>query len=104
MASKELLIGRKSEFMTSRNPATPVPIVVPDLGLGETPLVLSLWLVPKGSNVLEGDRIVELATNPATVDLLAPVAGECIHQFVDEDTIVFPGMIVAEIIREDVQK
>ena len=104
MASKELLIGRKSEFMTSRNPATPVPIVVPDLGLGETPLVLSLWLVPQGSNVLEGDRIVELATNPATVDLLAPVAGECVHQCVDEDTIVFPGMIVAEILPEDVQK
>ena len=104
MASKELLIGRESGFMKSRNPATPVPIVVPDLGLGETPLVLSLWLVPQGSNVLEGDRIVELATNPATVDLLAPVAGECIHQFVDEDTIVFPGMIVAEIIPEDVQK
>ena len=53
---------------------------------------------------LEGDRIVELATNPATVDLLAPVAGECVHQFVDEDTIVFPGMIVAEILPEDVQK
>ena len=40
--------------MKSRNPATPVPIVVPDLGLGETPLVLSLWLVPQGSNVLRG--------------------------------------------------
>ena len=104
MASKELLIGRKSKFMKSPNPAKLVPIVVPDLGLGETPLVLSLWLVPQGSNVLEGDRIVELATNPATVDLLAPVAGECVHQFVDEDTIVFPGMIVAEILPEDVQK
>jgi hypothetical protein len=81
VASKERLIGRKSEFMKSRNPVTPVPIVVPDLGLGETPLVLSLWLVPQGSNVLEGDRVVELATNPATVDLLAPVAGECVRQF-----------------------
>ena len=47
MASKELLIGRKSEFMTSRNPATPVPIVVPDLGLGETPLVLPCGLFHK---------------------------------------------------------
>jgi len=104
VASKELLIGRKSEFMKSPSPAKPVPIVVPDLGLGETPLVLSLWLVPQGSNVLEGDRIVELATNPATVDLLAPITGECVHQFVDEDTIVFPGMVVAEILPEDVQK
>jgi len=90
--------------MKSPNPIKPVPIVVPDLGLGETPLILSLWLVPQGSNVLEGDRIVELATNPATVDLLAPITGECVHQFVDEDTIVFPGMVVAEILPEDVQK
>ena len=90
--------------MQSYNQATVVPIIVPDLGLGETPVILSLWLVPQGSNVLEGDRVVELATNPATVDLLAPVAGECVRQFVDEDTIVFPGMVVAEILPEDVQK
>ena len=90
--------------MQSYNQATVVPIIVPDLGLGETPVVLSLWLVPQGSNVLEGDRVVELATNPATVDLLAPVAGQCVRQFVDEDTIVFPGMVIAEILPEDGDK
>ena len=84
--------------MQSYNQATVVPIIVPDLGLGETPVILSLWLVPQGSNVLEGDRVVELATNPATVDLLAPVAGQCVRQFVDEDTIVFPGVHIAEIL------
>ena len=90
--------------MQSYNQATVVPIIVPDLGLGETPVILSLWLVPQGSNVLEGDRVVELATNPATVDLLAPVAGQCVRQFVDEDTIVFPGMVIAEILPEDGNK
>ena len=90
--------------MQSYNQATVVPIIVPDLGLGETPVILSLWLVPQGSNVLEGDRVVELATNPATVDLLAPVAGQCVRQFVDENTIVFPGMVIAEILPEDGDK
>ena len=90
--------------MQSYNQDTVVPIIVPDLGLGETPVVLSLWLVPQGSNVLEGDRVVELATNPATVDLLAPVAGQCVRQFVDEDTLVFPGMVIAEILPEDGDK
>jgi pyruvate/2-oxoglutarate dehydrogenase complex dihydrolipoamide acyltransferase (E2) component len=90
--------------MQSYDQAAVVPIVVPDLGLGETPVTLSLWLVPQGSNVLEGDRVVELATNPATVDLLAPVAGQCVRQFVDEDTIVFPGMVIAEILPEDGDK
>jgi pyruvate/2-oxoglutarate dehydrogenase complex dihydrolipoamide acyltransferase (E2) component len=90
--------------MQSYDQAAVVPIVVPDLGLGETPVTLSLWLVPQGSNVLEGDRVVELAANPATVDLLAPVAGQCVRQFVDEDTIVFPGMVIAEILPEDGNK
>jgi pyruvate/2-oxoglutarate dehydrogenase complex dihydrolipoamide acyltransferase (E2) component len=90
--------------MQSYDQAAVVPIVVPDLGLGETPVTLSLWLVPQGSNVLEGDRVVELATNPATVDLLAPVAGQCVRQFVDEDTLVFPGMVIAEILPEDGNK
>ena len=90
--------------MQSYNQDTVVPIIVPDLGLGETPVILSLWLVPQGSNVLEGDRVVELATNPATVDLLAPVAGQCVRQFVDEDTVVFPGMVIAEILPEDGDK
>ena len=90
--------------MQSYDQAAVVPIVVPDLGLGETPVTLSLWLVPQGSNVLEGDRVVELATNPATVDLLAPVAGQCVRQFVDEDTIVFPGVHIAEILPGDGDK
>ena len=104
MASGKLLSVEKSYVMQSYNQATVVPIIVPDLGLGETPVILSLWLVPQGSNVLEGDRVVELATNPATVDLLAPVAGQCVRQFVDEDTIVFPGMVIAEILPEDGDK
>ena len=104
MASGKLLSVEKSYVMQSYNQATVVPIIVPDLGLGETPVILSLWLVPQGSNVLEGDRVVELATNPATVDLLAPVAGQCVRQFVDEDTIVFPGMVIAEILPGDGDK
>ena len=104
MASGKLLSVEKSYVMQSYNQATVVPIIVPDLGLGETPVILSLWLVPQGSNVLQGDRVVELATNPATVDLLAPVAGQCVRQFVDEDTIVFPGMVIAEILPEDGDK
>jgi pyruvate/2-oxoglutarate dehydrogenase complex dihydrolipoamide acyltransferase (E2) component len=104
VASGKLLSVEKSYVMQSYNQATVVPIIVPDLGLGETPVILSLWLVPQGSNVLEGDRVVELATNPATVDLLAPVAGQCVRQFVDEDTLVFPGMVIAEILPEDGNK
>lgn len=82
-------------------PAEPVPLVVPDLGLGGLRMVLSLWLIPQGRRVLEGDRVVELAAGGVTVDLPAPVAGRCLRQLVDEDADVVPGMVLAEFLAED---
>lgn len=82
-------------------PAATVPLVVPDLGLGSQPILLSLWLVPQGRRVLAGDRVVELAAGVATIDLSAPVAGRCLRQLVDEDTTVLPGTVLAEFLAED---
>jgi len=76
--------------------ASTVPLVVPELGLGSLPIVLSLWLIPAGREVLAGDRVVELAAGGVTVDLPAPVAGRCLRQLVDEDTVVLPGTVLAE--------
>ena len=81
-------------------PAT-VPLIVPDLGLGSQPILLSLWLVPQGRRVLAGDRVVELAAGVATIDLAAPVAGRCLRQLVYEDTTVLPGTVLAEFLAED---
>ena len=57
---------------------------------------VSLWLVPEGADVLEGDRVVELLVGGATIDLEAPVAGRLVTQFVDEDDVVTPGTVIAE--------
>jgi len=84
-----------------QQPPATVPLVVPDLGLGSQPILLSLWLVPQGRRVLAGDRVVELATGAATIDLAAPVAGRCLRQLVDEDTTVVPGVVLAEFLAED---
>ncbi|MGA1617290.1 MAG: biotin attachment protein [Planctomycetia bacterium] len=86
--------------MQQQPPAT-VPLIVPDLGLGSQPILLSLWLVPQGRRVLAGDRVVELAAGVATIDLAAPVAGRCLRQLVDEDTTVLPGTVLAEFLAED---
>lgn len=74
-----------------------IPIVVPDLRV-TSPLRVSLWLVAEGSPVLAGDRIVELLAGAATVDLEAPVAGRLARCLVDEDEIVGPGSVLAEIL------
>lgn len=60
------------------------------------PLRVSLWLVPEGAEVLEGDRVVELLGGGATIDLESPVAGRLIAHLVDEDDVVMPGMVIAE--------
>jgi 2-oxoisovalerate dehydrogenase E2 component (dihydrolipoyl transacylase) len=71
-------------------------LVVPDLGLGPTRLVVSLWLIPEGSRVAAGDRVVELLADGVTVDLEAPVSGRLAARFADEDDPVCTGAVLAE--------
>lgn len=72
------------------------PLIVPDVGAVGMPLAVSLWLVPEGAAVLEGDRVVELVCGGATLDLEAPVSGRLVRQLVDEDTPVTAGTVIAE--------
>jgi pyruvate/2-oxoglutarate dehydrogenase complex dihydrolipoamide acyltransferase (E2) component len=51
------------------------PLTLPDLGLGDQPIVLSLWLVKRGSRVAAGEPLVEVLAGAATVDLPAPIEG-----------------------------
>lgn len=74
------------------------PLVVPDVGIVGVGLVLSLWLVPEGSDVIEGDRVVELLGGGVTIDLEAPVTGKLVRCLVDEDDAVSPGTLLAEFV------
>jgi pyruvate/2-oxoglutarate dehydrogenase complex dihydrolipoamide acyltransferase (E2) component len=69
-------------------------LAVPDLGCSGA-IVVSVWLVPEGSAVREGDRVVELVCGAATIDLEAPVDGRLTAQLVDEDETVFTGTPLA---------
>ena len=35
-------------------------IILPDLGLADQPIVLSLWLVKEGALIVEGEPVVEV--------------------------------------------
>jgi hypothetical protein len=79
-------------------PPDPRPVAtlaVPDLGVAGMPVCVSLWLVPEGSAVREGDRVVELVCGAATIDLEAPLDGRLTAQLVDEDETVFVGTPLA---------
>jgi pyruvate/2-oxoglutarate dehydrogenase complex dihydrolipoamide acyltransferase (E2) component len=83
--------------MESASRFTPPPrLVVPYLGMPDGLLTLSLWLVPEGAPVAEGDRVAELACGGVTFDLEAPVSGRIVRHFVDEDAAVAPGDVIAE--------
>lgn len=78
------------------DPEASALLVVPPLGFAPGMVAVSLWLVPEGSRVIEGDRVVELVAGAATVDLVAPLSGRLVRQLVDEDQTVEPGEPLAE--------
>ena len=80
---------------TASGESLPRSLVVPDVGIVGVALVLSLWLVPEGPDVLEGDRVVELLGGGVTIDLEAPVTGRLLRCLVDEDAPVAPGTVLA---------
>ncbi len=72
-------------------------LVLPDLGLGERPVTLSLWLVEVGAEVTEGDRVVELSAESVTVDLPAPSSGTLVETLAIEDEELAIGQVLGII-------
>lgn len=70
---------------------------LPDLGLGDIPIVASLWLVRCGSEVSEGDRVLEVLAGDVTVDLAAPANGRLTEKLVDDDEPIVVGQPLAII-------
>ncbi len=75
-----------------------VPLVIPDLDLPpQQAVTVSCWLIPVGSMVFEGDRLVELAAGEVTVDLPAPVAGRLVQKSVAEGQVVAVKQVLGMI-------
>jgi len=78
------------------------PLVLPDLGVRGA-IRASTWLVERGHNVTEGDRLLEVVVEGATVDLPAPVSGKLVELYVDEDQPISPGDVLAVLESERTQ-
>jgi pyruvate/2-oxoglutarate dehydrogenase complex dihydrolipoamide acyltransferase (E2) component len=50
-------------------------IVLPELAVDNQPVVVSLWLVKRGTRVSAGEPVVEVLAGCVTVDLPAPADG-----------------------------
>ena len=73
------------------------PLTLPDLGAGDMPVTVSLWLVEVGDEVSEGDRLLEVLFGSASVDLPAPVSGILVETLVDEDDVLTIGQALGTI-------
>lgn len=76
-------------------------LTLPDLGLGDQPIKISVWLVDRGAQVKEGDPVLEVLAGEAVVDLPAPVDGVLLKRFVAEDEPVQVGQRLAVIESEE---
>ena len=74
---------------------------LPDLGFGDREVTLSIWLVETGRAVTEGDRLVEVLSGSATVDLPAPASGVLEATFAAEDEIIAADQLLAVIASDD---
>jgi len=74
-----------------------IELCLPDLGLDDQPITLSVWLVPRGARVTACERVAEVLAGPATVDLPSPVDGVIIKRLVDEDEAIIVGQPLAVI-------
>ena len=72
-------------------------LTLPDLDLDNLPIRASLWLVEPGSEVTEGDRILEVLAGEVTVDLPSPASGILIETLVSEDDELYAGQRLAVI-------
>ncbi len=73
------------------------PLILPDLGLTDILVRTSLWLVPRGSFVRQGERVLEVLAGEVTFDVVAPASGVLCEKSTEEDDILRQGQVLGQI-------
>lgn len=75
-------------------------VTLPDLGTGELPITVGVWLARRGQAVSEGEPLVEVVVGSAAVDLPCPFDGVLVKRLVEEDEPIAVGQALAVLERE----
>jgi pyruvate/2-oxoglutarate dehydrogenase complex dihydrolipoamide acyltransferase (E2) component len=75
----------------------PKILILPDLGIDDQPITLSVWLARRGARVKEGEPLVEVLCGGATVDLPSPADGLLAEKLAREDETLAIGQRLATI-------
>lgn len=71
-----------------------IEIKIEDSGGAEEVEVVELFVTP-GTEVKQGDAILELATDKANQDIEAPEAGRVVEILVEQDEVITPDRVLA---------
>jgi pyruvate/2-oxoglutarate dehydrogenase complex dihydrolipoamide acyltransferase (E2) component len=79
-----------------------VEVRVPDsLVDGSEPKIrMGLWLLPVGSHLRTGQRLVELTIGPVSFVIHSPCAGRLVKRLVQEDVVVSNGTLLGVILKD----
>jgi pyruvate/2-oxoglutarate dehydrogenase complex dihydrolipoamide acyltransferase (E2) component len=70
---------------------------MPEIGAGAQPLRIVQWLVEPGTELLAGDRVVEIATVGVLFSVSSPWSGTLVQQLRPSDATVRTGEPLATI-------
>ncbi len=73
----------------------PFPVVIPNLGTADKPIIFLIWLVDEGAYVIPGERIAEILVDSVLFHLESPQEGHIQKLCVKPDAIVRQGEQVA---------
>jgi pyruvate dehydrogenase E2 component (dihydrolipoamide acetyltransferase) len=77
-----------------------IKVYLPELGENITMAAVSYWYQDEGASVIEGNDLVEMATDKATFNVPAPCSGTLVEVIAHEGDTVHPGDVLA-VIEED---
>jgi 2-oxoglutarate dehydrogenase E2 component (dihydrolipoamide succinyltransferase) len=77
-----------------------IKVYLPELGENITKATISYWYVEEGSNVVEGNDLVEITTDKATFNVPAPSSGTLVEIIAHEGDVVDIGSVLG-LIEED---
>jgi pyruvate/2-oxoglutarate dehydrogenase complex dihydrolipoamide acyltransferase (E2) component len=72
-------------------------IRLPELGLDQAHVTVSVWLVEVGAEVVAGDRLLQLVAGEVSLDIPAPATGRIVEQTVVETEEVTTGQLLGVI-------
>ena len=74
-----------------------IKVYLPELGENITKATVSYWYFEEGATVVEGNDLVEMATDKATFNVPAPCSGTLVEIFAHEGDTIEPGEVLAAI-------